>query len=387
MELQSLEKKVSALFESKFNQQPQLISSAPGRINIIGEHTDYNLGLSMPAAINRWVIVCFAWRNDNIVKVASESYNNEMVYTIGQSFTPSDSWMKFIYGALEIFQRTNKMDKGFNAFVWGNVPLGAGVSSSAAVEVSFMNLLRMAYKSPMTDVEAVKNCQKIEHEYIGVKSGLLDQYASLFSKAGKLMKLDFNSLTHEYSDADMGNWCWVLANTKVKRELSGSKYTERVNETQEGLKWLTTNNPKIKGFRDITINDVETIQNPVVKKRLKHFVLENARVDLLAKAFAAKNIQEVGRILYEGHTSLQVDYEVSCDELDYLVELAKKFDGCAGARMMGGGFGGCTINLLKKEKLADFSTYILSNYKQKFNIDSEIYAFDVVDGAACKPTT
>lgn len=382
-ELAALKQEINAKFQSTFNQKPEFVSAAPGRINVIGEHTDYNFGLSMPAAINRWVIVSMAFRNDNIIKFASESFGTDMEYHIGKPFTPTESWMKYILGALEIFQKSTAITKGFNAYIWGNVPLGSGVSSSAAIEVATMNLLRTAYHSNMEDVTLVKNCQKIEHEYLGVKSGLLDQYASLFSKAGKLMILDFQSLTHEYADADMGEWCWVLANTKVKRELAGSKYSERVAETQAGLALLQKLSPNIKGFRDITIGDVELLLDPIVKKRIRHFVLENQRVHDTAAAFKTGDMKTVGRLLLDGHHSLQSDYEVSCAELDFLVETATKIDGWAGGRMMGGGFGGCTINLLKKTSLETFKTTILDAYKAKFNIESEIYAFDAVEGAKC----
>lgn len=380
-ELDNLKQSVIEKFTATFNQNPNMISVAPGRINVIGEHTDYNLGYSMPAAINRWVIICFSYRNDSTIKIASESFNTNMEYTIGKSFHPTESWMKYMHGALEIFQRTETIDRGFNAYIWGNVPLGSGVSSSAALEVATMGLLRKAYNGNFDDVILVKNCQKIEHEFLGVKSGLLDQYASQLSKAGKLMSLDFQSLSHHYFDAAIGKFCWVLVNTKVKRELAGSKYSERVEETQAGLEQLKSKNSKIQNFRDINLLDVDLIENRVIKQRIKHFVTENKRVIDTAIAFENNNLEEVGKLLLESHYSLKDDYEVSCDELDFLVEKAKQFDGFLGGRMMGGGFGGCTINLIDKSKLGQFESYILPAYKAKFNIDGEVYAFDMVDGA------
>lgn len=380
-ELASFKKDISQKFTSVFNQNATLISVAPGRINVIGEHTDYNLGLSMPAAINRWVIIAFAFREDNLIKISSESFNNQMEYTPGKSFTPTESWMKYIYGALEIFQRTDKITKGFNAYIWGNVPLGSGVSSSAAIEVAMMGLLRKAFSASFDDVTLVKNCQKIEHEFLGVKSGLLDQYASQLSKAGKLMALDFQSMTHRYFDAEIGEYAWVLVNTKVKRELSGSKFSERVDETQIAFKEIAAKNSAVKHFRDIALKDVELVSDSVLKNRIKHFVLEDQRVFDTADAFKNNDLKKVGELLLESHYSLKNDYEVSCPELDFLVEKSKTFDGFLGGRMMGGGFGGCTINLIKKAKIEDFKTFILPAYKSQFNIDGEVYAFDMVDGA------
>jgi len=382
-ELEQLKAENNAKFIGKYDQKPQFVSAAPGRINIIGEHTDYNFGLSMPTAINRWVIISSAFRDDNEIHISAESFGTAMVFIPGKSFTPTESWTKYVQGALEIFQRTDKITCGFNAYIWGNVPLGAGVSSSAAIEVAIMNLLRTAFKAQFDDVTLVKNCQKIEHEYLKVKSGLLDQYASQFSKAGKMMILDFKTLTHEYADADMGDWCWVLANTKVKRELAGSKYSERVAETQAGLNQLSELNDHIEGFRDIAIADLAFLKDDTIRKRLNHLLLENQRVYDTAKAFKNKDMIEVGKLLLEGHYSLQNDYAVSCPELDFLVETGKKVEGWAGGRMMGGGFGGCTINLLQKSSVAAFTATILKDYAAKFGIESEVFAFDAVDGAKC----
>jgi len=382
-ELVQLKIEINTKFTAKFNQAPEFVSAAPGRINIIGEHTDYNFGLSMPAAINRWVIISAAFRDDNEIHITAESFGTDMICIPGKPFAPTESWTKYIQGALEIFERTDKITRGFNAYIWGNVPLGAGVSSSAAIEVAMMNLLRTAFKASFDDVILVKNCQKIEHEYLKVKSGLLDQYASQFSKEGKMMILDFKTLTHEYADADMGEWCWVLANTKVKRELAGSKYSERVVETQSALNQLSDLNPQIDGFRDIAIDDIALLKDETTKKRIKHLLLENQRVYDTANAFKSKDMIKVGKLLLESHYSLQNDYEVSCAELDFLVETAKKVGGWAGGRMMGGGFGGCTINLLKKSSVPAFIEVILAAYKAKFGIESEIFAFDAVDGARC----
>lgn len=379
--LEVLRNNVKQQYLAKFEQNPVWQSVAPGRINVIGEHTDYNFGLSMPAAINRWVIICFGYREDHKIQIFAENYDSEMHYEIGTEFVPDQSWKKFIYGALEIFQIDNKIQKGFNAYIWGNVPLGAGVSSSAAIEVAMMALLRKAYNSPMDDLALVKNCQQIEHQYLGVKCGLLDQYASQFSKAGMLMALDFQKLTHRYFKADLGAYSWVLINTKVKRELASSKYSERVTETQSALEHLRKLKSEIKHFRDIVMADVALISNPILQKRIKHYLTENQRVLDTATAFANNDIQKVGNLLSESHYSLKNDYQVSCDELDYLISEAEKSKSFAGGRMMGGGFGGCTINLVKTADISDFVESIKASYKEKFNITAEHYVFEMVDGA------
>ncbi|MFN0050002.1 MAG: galactokinase [Cytophagales bacterium] len=382
-ELLRLKLEVNDKFQQHYNKAPQFVSAAPGRINIIGEHTDYNFGLALPAAINRWVIISMAFREDSEIHIHSENYGSQMVFIPNNPFTETESWTKYIHGALDIFAKKDKLNRGFDALIWGNVPLGAGVSSSAAIEVAMMNLLRTSFQATFDDITLVKNCQKIEHEYLKVKSGLLDQYASQFSKEGKLMVLDFKSLTHEYVDADMGDWCWILANTKVKRELAGSKYSERVVETQMGLNQLSNTNTQIEGFRDVTVNDLGSITDLVNRKRLKHLVYENIRVYNTAQAFKLKDMEKIGELLLESHYSLKNDYEVSCKELDFLVETGKKVKGWAGGRMMGGGFGGCTINLVKKEAIDSFSETILKEYNLKFGIEAELYIFDTAAGAKC----
>jgi galactokinase len=368
-------------FEATFNQEVELISAAPGRINIIGEHTDYNFGLAMPTAINRYVILGFSFNDSNTVRLFSESFNSELTFELDKDPNPFESWQKYLVGAINIFKQSFKIGKGFNVYVWGDVPLGSGVSSSAAIEVAMMNLLRKAFKAKFTDIELVLKCQQIEHQYLNVKSGLLDQYASMFSVGGKLMVLDFKSLDHTYIDVNLKGYQWVLVNTKVKRELSSSKYSERVAETQEALSFIKQVNPKVSHFRDVSLADLSVLHNEVLRKRMHHFVTENQRVLDLAVAFKANDIKKVGDILIEGHVSLRDDYEVSCQELDFLVEKAKQFEGFLGGRMMGGGFGGCTINLIESDKVQQFKDYILPIYKDKFHIEGEFMVFDSVNGA------
>jgi galactokinase len=366
-------------FTYKFNDEPTLVSAAPGRINIIGEHTDYNFGKSVPAAINKWVCIAAKIRKDKQVNVYSANYDGWYKTSIDKPKNPIYSWQKYILGAIELMADYDWLNHGFDAYIVGNIPIGAGVSSSAAIEVATTNLLRSLYQVNISDIELVKICQKIEHEYIGIKSGLLDQYASLFSKEGYLMKLDFSTLTHEYFQVNMRGHKWVLVNTKVKRELSASKYTERVNETQEGLNLL--HKFGILEFNQIKLNDIKKIEDEVIQKRMRHYVTENERVEALCIALKDGDLDEVGDMLLDSHKSLKEDYEVSCEELDFLVEVADSLPYVEGSRMMGGGFGGCTINLVIDKKVSEFSQFIINKYKEKFGIEAEILVFDMVDGA------
>ena len=380
-ELQTYIENTSHYFGEKFGGSPSLVAYAPGRINIIGEHTDYNFGLSMPTAINRWVIVCLRPRADKVISITSQNYHDSMEYTIGAPFTPAASWQKYTYGCLSVFGGQFPLPQGFDAVIWGNVPIGSGVSSSAAMEVALMNALRAHYEADMDDLALVKLCQRVEHEYLKVNSGLLDQYASQFSRLGKLMILDFNRMSSEYVDADMKDWTWMLTDSKVKRELAGSKYSERVQETSQALAEIKSKNAGVAGFRDISLADVSQVSDPVAQKRIKHLVLENQRVLDAAEALRQKDFEQLGKLLTASHVSLRDDYEVSCPELDFLVDTALQMPYCAGSRMMGGGFGGCTISLVRKDSVQKFKSFMTDEYATEYGIVTEINNYQLVDGA------
>ncbi|HTA84343.1 MAG TPA: galactokinase family protein, partial [Bacteroidia bacterium] len=206
-------------FTKHFNATPAFTAYAPGRINIIGEHTDYNQGLSMPCAINRWVTVSMAPTTDKQITIVSIDFKGRMSFELGQPYEPRNSWEKYIYGCILLFSKTHPIPSGLNAIISGNVPIGSGVSSSAALEVAFMNALNESANAGLDNLSLIKLCQQVEHQYLGVKSGLLDQYASQFSQAGKVMLLDFQKLSHQYIPAATNGYVWVLCDTKVKRSL------------------------------------------------------------------------------------------------------------------------------------------------------------------------
>jgi galactokinase len=367
-------------FESFFGYKPEYIAAAPGRINIIGEHTDYNEGLSLPAAINRWVVISGSKRKDKRFTIRSRDFKDDLSFEYGSSLNPEKTWHKFVYGAINIFFEKYPAAYGADIFIMGNIPVGSGVSSSAGLLTALFNFLRAVYRHE-EDITLVKYCQQTEHRFLGVKSGILDQYASQFSQKGKLMVLDFKGPSHYYVDADLKDWLWVLADTKVKRELSGSKYSERVRETKDALDILKIKIPAIQHFRDIQLSHIREIPDAILQKRILHYVEENRRVEETVKVLKEKDFLSLGKLLNESHASLRDLYEVSCPELDFLAALASRFEGCAGGRMMGGGFGGCTINLVKKDRLEDFKKYISTQYKKETGIDTELNVYETVDGA------
>jgi galactokinase len=380
-DLKQLTKENEENFRKEFSSVPHLTAAAPGRINIIGEHTDYNEGLSMPAAINRWVVISISKRNDEEVHIKSMNYKDKYIFNIHDTTPPQESWMNYMFGAFHIFRKECKVEKGFNVCMFGNVPLGSGVSSSAALEVAIINALRDLYKASFNDLQLVKLCQRIEHEYFGLKSGLLDQYASQFSQAGKLMILDFQSLSHTYINAESRGWNWILVNSNVKRELAASKYSERVDETTSALKHIRESDSSVKGFRDIKLKHIPLLKNKIEAERIGHYVTENERVKIAAEQISKSEWEQLGKTLNESHVSLKDKYEVSCEELDFLQKTALKIKGCAGSRMMGGGFGGCTINLVQQDKSEQFKNKISSEYLSKFNIEAEISEYLITNGA------
>lgn len=386
--MQTLEKQLEISrnhFITHFGEAPAFIAHAPGRINLIGEHTDYNHGLSLPCAINSWITVSIKPGNDKKIHVVSEDFHGEMQFEWGEHFKPRSSWQHYIYGCISLFEKTAPLHTGFQALISGNVPIGSGVSSSAALEVAFMNALNHMVGDPLDPMTLIKLCQQTEHEYLNVKSGLLDQYASQFSKADQAMLLDFYTLSHEYITADTLDHVWVLCNSNVQRTLSGSKYSERVRETHNGFLTLQEQFPELQTIREVEEKHLPFLDHVVQQKRIRHYLSENQRVLDTVKAFADKDIKKVGRLLNASHKSLRYDYEVSCPELDYLVEEALSSGYCLGSRMMGGGFGGCTINLVHKDKMEEFRDMLESYYFKQFNKETEINSYQTVDGAGVSP--
>ncbi len=372
-------------FRSHFGMQPLFVAYAPGRINLIGEHTDYNQGLSIPCAINRWVTIGISPRTDLQVNVVSRNFKGEMNFELRVEYIPQHSWEHYVYGCIALFCQHHTVSFGFDALIEGNVPIGSGVSSSAALEVALMNGFYHLFEVAYDPLAIIKLCQQVEHQYLHVKSGLLDQYASQFSKSGQLMVLDFESLTHQYINAEIKDYVWVLCNTKVKRSLAGSKYSERVEETQKGFDTIRKSTPGIKSMREVEEKHLLLIKDLYVQKRLRHYIRENERVRKSLQALISGDIEDLGNLITSSHLSLRDDYEVSCEELDFLVEEAIATNCCLGSRMMGGGFGGCTINLVKWDQVNVFTQKIREAYFRKFNMEAEITTYQLVNGAGVIP--
>ncbi|NQU26753.1 MAG: galactokinase [Candidatus Marinimicrobia bacterium] len=367
-----------------FDSAPEVITIAPGRINIIGEHTDYNGGLALPAAINRWICVAVSRRNDTMIEAVSLDFEEE--YTLGPN-DPLDrapGWMRYVGGAVKVFTERSGNDSGWNIVIHGNLPIGAGLSSSAALEMAILNALREATRSSIDDLELIKLGRQVEHQYLGLSSGLLDQYAIQFSRSDRLLLIDFYDLTHSYTPVGMKNFCWAIVDSGVRRELTDSRYEQRVQECRVGLTVLQSVGAPVETIRDITAEQLEKYKSASTRlqmNRLWHVVSENNRVVEAVRALKICDFNYLGALLKASHTSLRDDYEVSCPVLDILVEAAAG-PGCPGARMMGGGFGGCIIALVAEKNWDIFKRRVEVTYRNEFLRKPKIYKFDLVDGAS-----
>ena len=383
-DLQELLEKARRGFAARFAVQPDLLAYAPGRINVIGGHTDYNEGLALPAAIDRWIIAALRLRKDETVNVHSLDFNDEISFRLSGGLEPKTSWQRYILGASELIEEYFNPTRGFDGLITGNVPTGAGVSSSAALEVALLNGLRGLYNSRMDDITLIRLCSRIEKEYLGLPSGLLDQYASQFSREGKLLIIDFRTLSHRYVSSGLSGWTWVVVDSGVSRQLAGSAYRDRVEECAEGLCLVRKAHPEVRHFRDVTREHVEELAGTGegrTARRLRHYLEENRRVLRVEKAISESAPLEVGRLLLQSHESLRDLYEVSSPELDFLIETSVSWDGCAGGRLIGGGFGGCILNLLRDDRLGGFAEYVRGNYISRFECEPRLWCFNLAGGA------
>ena len=372
-------------FQDHFAVKADLCVKSPGRINIIGEHTDYNNGFVMPAAIDKYIYVALSKRNDNTISLFSSDYNESYETTLGASTETAPDWSKYILGAAAIVNEKNNSLAGFNLYVVGDVPLGAGLSSSAAFSCATTFALNELFDAKIERIEIAKIGQRIEHEFIGLKCGLMDQFASVMGKNNHAIKLDCQDLSFEYVPIDWSAYEILLLNTNVKHTLASSAYNKRRESCEQGVAWVKEHDSSVKSLRDVTLAQLEEFVRPKSEDtytKCKFVVEENQRLQQAAKALEENEIPTLGNLLYQAHWALSKEYEVSCAELDYLIEAAQKNDYVVGARMMGGGFGGCTINIIKKGRSQEFVDNIAPAYEQKFGFALSPIQINLGDGTS-----
>ena len=358
-------------FVKNFESEVRILS--PGRINFIGEHTDYNKGYVLPTAINKAITLSFAKNgHDSRCNIYSATYNTSFSFDLNSVRKSEVEWENYVLGVVDGLQAITDSIKGFDCLIESNLPTGAGISSSAALEGGIGFGLKTLFDLSVSRKELAFIGQKAEHTFVGTKCGIMDQFASIMSEAGNVILLDCQTLKHELIPAHFDPYQVVLLNTNVSHNLATSAYNDRVAECAAAVHILQTEYPDIKSLRDANQEQIESVRNKmseVVYKRAMYIIEENLRVLDAVSALRKNDLPRFGQLMYHSHHGLQHQYEVSCKELDFLVDFIKGKEGVLGGRMMGGGFGGCTINLIHKNMIGRITEDAQYAYKEEFNID------------------
>ena len=370
---------------TKFFGSPELMVKSPGRINLIGEHTDYNLGFVLPAAIDKAIYIAIGKRTDQNICLHAADLDQTIEMNL-ESLEPSPKqWPNYLLGIADQLKKAGYPIAGFNAVVAGDVPLGAGLSSSAAVECATVFALNELFVLGMSKLEMVRLAQKAENEFVGLKCGIMDMFASMFGKADSVIQLDCRSLDYHYMPFHQNGFQIVLLDTCVKHSLASTEYNTRRAECEAGVAIIAQQHPQVKSLRDANLEMVESLLaggNVKVYQRCKFIVAEIARLQAGCQDLVEGKIDAFGLKMFETHIGLSKEYEVSCLELDFLADFAKAQTGVIGARMMGGGFGGCTINLVKDASVDAFVAEAAIAFKNRFQQDLKSYIVAIGDGTS-----
>ncbi|MBS7260435.1 MAG: galactokinase [Treponema sp.] len=369
------------------SENPILIASAPARINIIGEHIDYNGGYVFPAAIDRYLYVAIRKRNDNKIFYKDLFYHDAYEFDINDEFEYNKEYHygNYLNGVLTVMKRRGyKFPCGFEMMIASNIPSAGGISSSSALECGFAWAVSELYGFNIDRKEIALMGQQSEHEFMNVNCGIMDQYVISTAKANTAELLDCAKIEHEYVPLNLGDYKFVVMNTKKKRELADTKYNERRAECEKGLEMLKAAGVDVPNLCSLTVEQFEAnksaITDETILKRVRHVVTENKRVLDAVEALKKDDLETLGKLLYESHESLKNDYEVSCEELDTLVSMASEMDGCIGARMTGAGFGGCAIALVKANRADAFMGKMNVAYTKAIGHDGGFFSCSSGDG-------
>ena len=377
-----MKNKIKEKYLSLFEKKPLLIG-APGRINLIGEHTDYNEGFVLPAAINKQIIFAVSGNDKKQHRFFAVDLNDSIEIPVDSISPVEKKWANYLLGVIAQLEKKGIKIPGVDCVFGGDIPLGAGLSSSAALETGFAFALNQIFDLKLTKLEIVQLSQIAEHEYAGVMCGIMDQFASVFGEKNKVIRLDCRSLESEMFPIDLPQHKIILCDTQVEHALASSEYNNRRKECETGVTVLQKYHNDIHSLRDVTIemlNEHQSEMDPVVYKRCKYVVEENQRLLEACDALAAHNLNHFGELMYSTHKGLKDDYKVSCKELDLLVDIAKESGVVLGSRMMGGGFGGCTINIVEKKNVNSFIKKAVKEYASVTGITLNTYIVDVENG-------
>ncbi len=376
-------------FSIHFNAKPKFIVRAPGRVNLIGEHTDYNDGFVLPMAIDRAVWIAFSPRMDTQVRIHSLDISTALrsdpeadsAFDLN-SLTKGKGWAEYVKGVADQLQKAGYTLRGFDAVMTGNVPRGAGLSSSAAVELSAARAFATASGFDWDPAQMARLAQKAENEWVGVNCGIMDQMASAAAKAGHALFLDCRSLEYQHAPLPHGT-AIVILDTSTRRGLVESAYNERRNQCEEAARWFG-----VKALRDVSVDEFTSKTkegkglDEVVLRRARHIVTENARVLAAFESMQQGDFKSLGGLFNASHSSLRDDFEVTNDALNQIVECAQEQPSCYGARMTGAGFGGCAVALVKEENAEEFAAAVSAAYRQRSELEASIYVCKASDGAS-----
>jgi len=373
-------------FFEKYEQQPTAHYFTPGRVNLIGEHIDYNGGLVMPCAVTLGTWLIIAPNNDNVIRFKSLNFEETAEIELQPSYTKTGSeWFNYPLGVFNEISKKHTIPTGLDLLFFGNIPIGSGLSSSASIEVVMAYALNDYFNLGYEKIEIPLLAQKVENEFIGVNCGIMDQFAVAFGETDKAIVLSCDTLKYKIVDCNLGDYSLAIINTNKPRKLAESKYNERVSECQTALKQL---NQEIKLNNLCELNAEKfalhshLITDETVLKRATHVIKENDRVNLAAKALNDGNLQEFGRLMYASHQSLKDLYQVTGAELDAVVDFCADYEYVIGARMTGAGFGGCAIALLKKGQEEDFAKQLTDFYVARIGYPAAIYISEIGNGAS-----
>ena len=372
---------IRSIFYRQFATEPIVIQS-PGRINIIGEHTDYNEGFVLPASIDKSIYVAISKREDQQIHLFSSNYQEYIEIALAD-IRPNQNWSTYILGVVDQVQKKGHHLSGFNLVLDGDVPIGAGLSSSAAVECAVVFALNELFGLGISKLEMVQIAQKAEHTFSGVLCGIMDMFASMFGQQDQVIKLDCRSLDYTYKPLVLDGYKLVLFNTNVKHSLASSAYNTRRQECEQGVNWVQQKYPEVKSLRDVNRQMLQELVAPKdqqVYRRCNYVVSEIERLQQACDDLERGDLLALGQKMFQTHQGLSNDYEVSCKELDFIVDEVKTQNAVLGARMMGGGFGGCTLNLVKEEFIAEISEKLYQSYQQKMGLELSTYIVNTAPG-------
>lgn len=374
---------VLKIYQEKFGNDIPEVYASPGRVNLIGEHTDYNGSFVFPGAIDKGMIAAIRLNGTDKVRAYAVDLDESSEFGLTEEDLPKEGWAKYIFGVCREISKRGRKVAGFDTVFAGDVPLGAGMSSSAALESTYAYALNDMFHLGIDKFELARIGQSTEHNYVGVKCGIMDQFASLFGKKGHLIRLDTKTMEYEYFPFNPQGYKLVLLDTVVKHELASSAYNKRRESCEHAAATIAKRHPEVKFLRDATMDMLKEVKGEISEEdymRAEYVIEETQRVRDVSDALQRADYETVGEKMYETHHGMSKLYEVSCEELDFLNDVAKEH-GVTGSRVMGGGFGGCTINLVKDELYDSFITDAKRKYNERYGHQPKVYDVVISDGA------